>query len=265
MKSRTLPAFFKLALVVCAAASLAACGNTLDRLSEMGQGPALTPIKNPAETNAKITMPTPPRNDADGQNNASLWRTGARQFFKDNRANQVGDIVTVIVSIADTADFSNTTTRGRTNSESADVASQFLGYGTSELLARLPGANNNTSSNNATGNTVSLGGLNSTTSNNGTGRIQRAETLNLRVAAIITQVLPNGNFVLSGTQEVRVNFEARILQLAGVIRPQDITSVNTIRQDQLAEARIAYGGKGQITDFQQPRWGQQLFDIVSPF
>jgi flagellar basal body L-ring protein FlgH len=97
------------------------------------------------------------------------------------------------------------------------------------------------------------------------GRIQRAETLNLRVAAIITQVLPNGNFVLSGTQEVRVNFEARVLQLAGVIRPQDITSVNTIRQDQLAEARIAYGGKGQITDFQQPRWGQQLFDIVSPF
>jgi flagellar L-ring protein precursor FlgH len=265
MKSRTRSNFFRLALVVCAAASLAACGNTLDRLLEMGQGPALTPIKNPADTNAKITMPTPPRNEADGQNNASLWRTGARQFFKDNRANQVGDIVTVIVSIADTADFSNTTTRGRTNSESADVASQFLGYGTADLLSRLPGANNNSSSNNATGNTVSLGGLNSRTSNNGTGRIQRAETLNLRVAAIITQVLPNGNFVLSGTQEVRVNFEARVLQLAGVIRPQDITSVNTIRQDQLAEARIAYGGKGQITDFQQPRWGQQLFDIVSPF
>jgi len=89
--------------------------------------------------------------------------------------------------------------------------------------------------------------------------------LNLRVAAVVTQVLPNGNFVVNGSQEVRVNFEARVLQLAGVIRPQDITSVNTIRQDQLAEARIAYGGKGQITDFQQPRWGQQLFDIVSPF
>jgi flagellar L-ring protein precursor FlgH len=256
---------FRLAFVVCAAASLAACGNTLSRLSEMGQGPALTPIKNPAETNARVTMPAPPRSEGEGHNNASLWRTGARQFFKDNRANQVGDIVTVIVSIADTADFSNTTTRGRTNSEAADVSSQFLGYGTADLLARLPGRNNNTSSNNATGNTVSLGGLSSSTSNNGTGRIQRAETLNLRVAAVITQVLPNGNFVVNGSQEVRVNFEARVLQLAGVIRPQDITSVNTIKQDQLAEARIAYGGKGQITDFQQPRWGQQLFDIVSPF
>ena len=173
--------------------------------------------------------------------------------------------MTVIVSIADTADFSNTTTRGRTNTEAADVSSQFLGYGTAGLLSRLPGSNNEASSNNATGNTVSLGGLSSSTSNNGTGRIQRAETLNLRVAAVITQVLPNGNFVVNGSQEVRVNFEARVLQLAGVIRPQDITSVNTIKQDQLAEARIAYGGKGQITDFQQPRWGQQLFDIVSPF
>ncbi|MCA3260802.1 MAG: flagellar basal body L-ring protein FlgH [Telmatospirillum sp.] len=257
--------FVRLAFVVCAAASLAACGNTLSRLSEMGQGPALTPIKNPAETNARVTMPAPPRAEGEGQNNASLWRTGARQFFKDNRANQVGDIVTVIVSIADTADFSNTTTRGRTNSEAADVSSQFLGYSTTDLLSRLPGRNNSTSSNNTTGNTVSLGGLSSTTSNNGTGRIQRSETLNLRVAAVVTQVLPNGNFVVNGSQEVRVNFEARVLQLAGVIRPQDITSVNTIRQDQLAEARIAYGGKGQITDFQQPRWGQQLFDIVSPF
>jgi len=256
---------FRLALVVCAASSLAACGNTLSRLSEMGQGPALTPIKNPADTNPRITMPAPPRTEGEGNNNASLWRTGARQFFKDNRANQVGDIVTVIVSIADTADFSNTTTRGRTNTESADVASQFLGYSTAGLLSRLPGANNNATSNNTTGNTVALGGLNSSTSNNGTGRIQRAETLNLRVAAVITQVLPNGNFVVNGSQEVRVNFEARILQLAGVIRPQDITSVNTIKQDQLAEARIAYGGKGQISDVQQPRWGQQLFDIVSPF
>jgi len=256
---------FRLAFVVCTAASLAACGNTLSRLSDLGQGPALTPIKNPAETNARVTMPTPSRSEGESNNNASLWRTGARQFFKDNRANQVGDIVTVIVSIGDSASFSNTTTRGRTNTENADVESQFLGYSTTDLLSRLPGRNNNTSSNNTSGNTVSLGGLSSSTSNSGTGAITRSETLSLRVAAVITQVLPNGNFVVNGSQEVRVNFEARVLQLAGVIRPQDITSANTITQDQMAEARIAYGGKGQITDFQQPRWGQQLFDIVAPF
>ena len=182
------------------------------------------------------------------------------------RASQIGDIVTVIVDITnESADFSNTSTRSRTNTESADVSSQFLGYGTQSLIERLPGNNKTPMTGANATNPLSLGGLSSATSNNGTGRIQRAETVSLRVAAIITQVLPNGNFVVSGTQEVRVNLEARILKLAGVIRPQDITSANTIKQDQLAEARIAYGGKGQITDFQQPRWGQQLYDIVAPF
>ncbi len=256
----------RLTIVALAASGLAACGNTFDRLSELGQGPALSQIKNPADTNAKVTMPTPPRLDDDGRAGASLWRTGARQFFKDNRANQIGDIVTVIVDITnESADFSNTSTRSRTNSESADVSSQILGYGTQSLLERLPGNNRTPMTGTSATNPISLGGLSSATSNNGTGRIQRAETVSLRVAAIITQVLPNGNYVVSATQEVRVNFEARILKLAGVIRPQDITSANTIKQDQLAEARIAYGGKGQITDFQQPRWGQQLFDIVAPF
>ena len=254
----------RLAIVAVAATSLAACGSTFDRLSDLGQGPALSPIKNPGD-NAKITMPTPPR-QGDDRGGASLWRTGARQFFKDNRAGQVGDIVTVIVDITnEKADFSNVTTRSRANSESADVSSQILGFGTQSLIERLPGNNSTPMTGTSTANPISLGGLSSATSNNGTGRIQRAETLSLRVAAVITQVLPNGNYVVSATQEVRVNFEARILQLAGVIRPQDITSANTIKQDQLAEARIAYGGKGQITDFQQPRWGQQLFDIIAPF
>jgi flagellar L-ring protein precursor FlgH len=258
--------FTRLALVALAASSLAACGNTFERLSELGQGPALSPIKNPAETTDKITMPTPVRPADEGRGGASLWRTGARQFFKDNRASQVGDIVTVIVDITnESADFSNTSTRSRTNSESADVSSQILGYGTQSLIERLPGNNRTPMTGTSTTNPLSLGGLSSATSNNGTGRIQRSETVSLRVAAVITQVLPNGNFVVSATQEVRVNFEARMLKLAGVIRPQDITSANTIKQDQLAEARIAYGGKGQMTDFQQPRWGQQLFDIIAPF
>jgi flagellar L-ring protein precursor FlgH len=255
----------RLAFVVAAALGLAACGNTFERLSELGQGPALSPIKNPAETGPKISMPSPPRQE-DSFQTASLWRTGARQFFKDNRASQVGDIVTVIVNISnERADFANTTTRERANTESADVSSQFLGYNTQSLIERLPGRNSTPMTGTDATNPISLGGISSNTSNSGTGRIQRAETLALRVAAVITQVLPNGNYVVSGSQEVRVNFEARVLQLAGVIRPQDITSANTIQQDQIAEARIAYGGKGQISDFQQPRWGQQLYDIIAPF
>ena len=82
---------------------------------------------------------------------------------------------------------------------------------------------------------------------------------------MITEVLPNGNLAIFGRQEVQVNFERRDLVVAGVIRPEDITSGNTIAYEQIAEARVSYGGQGQITDFQQPRYGQQLYDIVFPF
>jgi flagellar L-ring protein FlgH len=81
----------------------------------------------------------------------------------------------------------------------------------------------------------------------------------------VTQVLPNGNLVVQGRQELRVNFEVRELQITGVIRQQDISSTNTVSYTKLAEARISYGGRGQLTDVQQPRYGQQLLDIIAPF
>lgn len=89
--------------------------------------------------------------------------------------------------------------------------------------------------------------------------------ITVKLAAIVTQILPNGNFAIEGSQEVRVNYEKRILKVAGVIRPQDVSISNTINYEQIAEARIAYGGEGQITDVQQPRYGQQVYDILFPF
>jgi len=165
----------------------------------------------------------------------------------------VGDILTVIIDIADDANLSNTTSRSRTNAENA-AASSLLGY-ESELNTILPDAIDPSS----------LIDLSSDSNSQGVGSVKRGETINLRIAALVTQVLPNGNLVIAGRQEVRVNFEVRDLRIAGMIRTADITSANTIQYDQIAEARVAYGGRGQISDVQQPRYGQQIYDILWPF
>ena len=183
----------------------------------------------------------------------SLWAQGGRAFFRDQRASRVGDILTVVVSIDDQAQLSNETKRSRANSNSADLKS-LLGFET-KLSKILPNAVDNSS----------LVDTGSTSSNDGKGSIGRQEQIDLRVAATIVQVLPNGNLVVEGKQQVNVNFDMRELSISGVIRPQDISASNTITYDQIAEARINYGGRGTIADVQQPRYGDQLFDVLMPF
>jgi len=147
----------------------------------------------------------------------------------------------------------NESSRSRNSSENAGLAN-FLGLEAS-LDAVLPEAVDNSA----------LVGADSTSNSTGTGSIEREEEITVRLAGLVTQILPNGNMVIYGRQEVVVNFEKRILQIDGVIRPEDITTANTISYDQIAEARILYGGEGQITDVQQPRYGQQLYDVIFPF
>jgi flagellar L-ring protein precursor FlgH len=242
-----------LAAVLVAGTMLGGC-NTLTRLSQVGEEPPLTNIQNPTAlpTYQPVSMPMPPPVTEERQAN-SLWRTGSRAFFKDQRANQVGDILTVVIEINDDARLNNTTNRSRTAGEEADL-SAFLGF-ESQLHKILPDEVDPTN----------LVDANSDSSTTGAGTVNRREDINLRVAAVVTQVLPNGNLVLTGRQEVRVNYEMRELLVAGIIRPEDITSTNTVDYDKIAEARISYGGRGQITDVQQPRYGQQVFDILFPF
>lgn len=228
--------------------------NALNRISSIGQEPQFTAIENPTtKPNYKpISMPMPAPVLA-VHNPNSLWRKGSRAFFKDQRASQVGDIVSVTIAVDDQADIENETTRTRTTDEDADAIA-LLGY-QGALNSILPEAVNPNS----------LLDINSTSTNTGTGTIERNEQITLQVAAIVTQVLPNGNLVLHGRQEMRVNFEVREIQIAGVIRPQDITNENTVTHQQIAELRVAYGGRGQISDFQQPRYGTQIIDILFPF
>ncbi len=234
-------------------AVLAGC-NALTRMSEVGQEPPMTAIQNPATLhgNEPIAMPMPPPQVVERKPN-SLWRPGSRAFLKDQRATEVGDILTVLIVIADDASISNATQRNRTNGEDAS-ASSVLGYELN-FAQVLPQAIDPTN----------LITMDSTSNSQGSGSVDRVEKINLKIAALVTQVLPNGNLVIAGRQEVRVNFEVRELQIAGLIRPEDITSTNTISYDQIAEARISYGGRGHISDVQQPRYGQQIYDIIWPF
>jgi flagellar L-ring protein precursor FlgH len=244
-----------LALILAAASvSLGGCGNMLERISEVGKAPSMDPIENP---NAQpeyhpVTMPMPaPMADIRQPN--SLWRQGSRTFFTDQRASKVGDILTVVITIDDSATLDNQTKQSRDGSNDA-AASSLLGYEKYANSVFTDGVN-----------PASLINTDSTSDQTGSGSVDRSEAVNLRVAAVITQILPNGNLVLKGRQQVRVNYELRELDVEGIIRPMDISTANEIPYDQIAEARIAYGGKGTLSDVQQPRYGQQVYDILFPF
>jgi flagellar L-ring protein FlgH len=233
-------------------ASFASGCSSIDRLKNIGEQPPLTSIDNPtAQPGYKpVQMPMPKPQPASYSPN-SLWRNGSRAFFKDQRASQVGDILTVSVNFTDKAAIANETQRSRTATSTSDIT-DFAG---SKLLSGnaakvLPGP---------------LLSVDGTSTADGKGSINRQEALQTNVAAVVTQVLPNGNLVVEGKQEIRVNFEIRELIVAGIVRPEDIQSDNTIDSSKIAEARIAYGGRGQITDMQQPRYGQQVYDVLLPF
>ncbi len=232
----------------------------IERLKGIGEQPPLTAIDNPTTQPGykPVQMPMPMAQVA-SYNPNSLWRNGSRAFFKDQRAHQVGDILTVKVKITDKANIENGTQRTRKNSEDSGVDDFFardaipLAFGIKlPLISGMKVPNRFLTADSAA---VS----------EGKGTVDRKEDLQTNVAGVVTQVLPNGNLVIEGKQEVRVNFEVRELIVAGIVRPEDIESDNTIESTKIAQARIAYGGRGQITDVQQPRYGQQLMDIMLPF
>lgn len=234
--------------------TLAGC-SAITRLSEVGEGPKLSQITNPTATRdyRPVSMPMPaPRIVEDNPN--SLWRAGARAFFKDHRAKEVGDILTVNLNLNDSASMENSTERERDDSETTDVTTLF-GL-EAEFSKVLPEAVNNG------GTLIDFGNAHST---KGEGSIDRRESIELTFAAVVTQVLPNGSLAIMGRQEIRVNNELRELMVSGIIRPEDIESDNSISHEKIAEMRVAYGGRGTLSDLQQPRWGTQIWDIIFPF
>ncbi|MDB5601006.1 MAG: flagellar basal body L-ring protein [Xanthobacteraceae bacterium] len=238
------------AIAIALAAMAGGC-SSFDRLKNIGEAPALSAIENPvAQAGYKPVQMPMPAVQAASYNSNSLWRNGSRAFFKDQRAHQVGDILTVKVKFTDKAAIANDTTRSRKNTEDSGV-DNFFGK------TKVPIMNTSVPTRILTADSAS--------SSEGKGSVDRKEELSTVVAGVVTQTLPNGNLVIEGRQEIRVNFEVRELIVAGVVRPEDIESDNTIDSSKIAQARIAYGGRGQLTDVQQPRYGQQVLDVLLPF
>lgn len=255
----------KLLLIIVsfiAIATLAGCG-AIGRLKAVGKAPSMTAAEEIAVPGLQGSLgrqgPVNRAGDLDEEHSgpvpqsSSLFRVGAGALFRDQRAGRVGDILTIRINIADKADIGNSTSRSRTGSETSGLSALF---GLQKPLAKvLPGSFD----------TGKLVDANSTSRADGVGTTSRSETISMTVAATVTGVMPNGNLVIRGKQEVRVNYELRELVVTGIVRPEDIARDNSILHSQIAEARISYGGRGQLTEAQQARWGQQIYDALFPF
>ena len=237
--------------IPCLVALSALCGCA--SINEAVKGPSLTSMNYPAGLVPSQQVLTAPGDDNQPASANSLWRVGARAFFNDQRARRVGDIVTVLVSIDDSAQTSNSADGSRTDSYSAATPNLF---GLESSLGKVLPAQYDPA--NALKNA-------STSSIAGAGSIKRAEKINVTIAAVVTGVLPNGNLVIQGTQEVRTDREVRELTVAGIARPEDISAQNTINHTQLAEARISYGGRGDQSNMVAPTAAQSLMTKFSPF
>ena len=234
---------------------LAAPGVAYDAARRGLAPPQLQPVGTPAQLTGgqQQTMPQPEPAVYEAARPNSLWRTGSRSFFNDQRASRIGDIITVEIEIDDSAELSNSSNRQRSADTSAGV-SNFFGLETAvgQVL-------------NSAFDPSNMITANADSSHNGSGAINREEKIELTVAAVIVDRLPNGNLVLAGRQEVRINGELRELTVSGIIRPEDVTARNRVNHTQIAEARISYGGRGQISAVQRPNWGQRIGDAITPW
>lgn len=236
---------------------LMSCQDTVDKLKRVGRAPDFENIELPTveedEEEIERREERLRSQHAHMRKTNSLWQPGSTKFFRDSRAWKVGDIIRVVVEIKDNASLNNSTQQNRSGKDSLALPNLF---GKEKAIqANLP----------TTANLGTLVSTNSSRNHTGSGNISRKEDVKTEIAATVTKVLPSGNLVVQGHQEVRVNYELREIKVAGIIRPKDITSDNSIKTNQMAEARISYGGRGVVSDVQQPRAGSQVIDIISPF
>jgi len=229
---------------LAAIAALVTLGACSTPVQEIGRAPAMSPVGLGINANHDAVPPLFTATQRAGYH--STWAQQSADLFQDPRAKNVGDVLTVLIEMNDKAQFDNATDRSRDSRSKMSLGFEL------DLFGLTPESKNQYE-------------VNGNTSTKGQGSIDRKEQLRLSVAAIVTNVFPNGNMMISGSQEVRVNYEIRVLNIAGIVRPRDISRKNTIDYDKIAEARVSYGGRGRLMEVQQPGVVQQVYDLAAPF
>ncbi|WP_032112802.1 flagellar basal body L-ring protein FlgH [Candidatus Paracaedibacter symbiosus] len=251
MKKTTLP----ILTMILSGCALSGCsGSLVARMTNVGDPPDMSQTQNPTLMDGyrPVSMPMPyPEPELTNVN--SLWQTGSRAFFKDQRANRVGDVITVLVDLNDKSKIDSNNTYNRNASHVSNVTN-FLGF-ESKFSAIFPKAVN----------PANLTNTGSNSQDTGRGLLDRKDILELKIGATIIQVLPNGNLVIQGRQEILFETELRIVEVRGIIRREDIASNNTVPYEKISEARIAYGGRGDVSDVSSVPWGQQTLNRILPW
>jgi flagellar L-ring protein FlgH len=247
--SRQTPALARAPAFACAVLTLV-FGGCANDVADFNRQPALSAVGSGLLAD-RVPVPAEPAPRPAYRPGNSIWQDSSGDLFRDPRARKIGDVVTVKIKIKDKATLDNNSKRSR---DATTKLKPKIGYN----LATSGGLNH-------TGDMSVDVEADAETSTDSKGGINRSESIDLLIAAVVTGVLPNGNLIISGSQEVRVNFEVRELSVAGIVRPRDISTDNDVSYDKIAEARISYGGRGRISEVQQPAVGQQLFDLLTPF
>jgi len=235
-------------LVVALGLLAFALGGCADSLREVAREPNMTPVGAGLNPRMVPVVSTPPPKVV-YRGDKSLWQDASADLFKDRRALNVGDVLTVKISIRDKAELDNSTNRSRDSTMDMGIDAKLS---TGVPLKQHADVQFNAA-------------IDSKSETKGKGEINRRESIELQVAAVVTEIMPNGNLIISGSQEVRVNYEMRVLQVSGIVRPRDISADSMVSYERIAEARISYGGRGRLNEVQQPGWGQQIVDKVYPF
>jgi flagellar L-ring protein FlgH len=229
------------------------CTSMWDQLKNVGNPPKINEVNVYNKDNLDEVYSKTVQNQDESLSSNSLWTPDSKTFFfRERKAKDVGDILKIKIVIEDKAKLNNKTTKKRKSGKSMG-------------LSKLFGLENSIENGNKNVDASALLDINSDSDSTGDGQIDRKETINTNVAATIIRILPNGNFLIKGSQEIRVNYELREITVAGIVRPEDIGSDNSVDLDQIAEARVSYGGRGQLSQYQQDPYGKQVLDIIAPF